>query len=142
MYFTRDKPNIIILVNISGHTGLFTVLCDAFNGKYYKQAIDDESLYLSTRMAAGLMINNILCLSDIDGISGIFLKEGVMEALAAVLEDERAVPVQFLAHKLITEFADFITNAAEKFEVIVGPLILSLVREELVSSIHVCFDAI
>ena len=142
MFFTRDKPNIIILVNIQGHAGLFTVLCDALNGKYYKQAIDNESLYMSTRMAAGLIINNILVLGGIDGISGIFLKEGVMEALAVVLKDVRAEAVHLVSHKLVTEFVNHITNVVDKFEVIVEPLIFSLGRDKVISNNLFSLDAI
>ena len=142
MFFTRDKPNIIILVNLQGQAGLFAMLCDSLNGKNYEEAIGNEADFMQTRVSAGLIINNILVVGGVDGISGVFLKLGALDGLAAVITDKRAKGVQLIAHKLTTEFANHITNAVDKYEVIVAPLVFSLHNDKVVSNNLLALDAI
>ena len=66
------------------------MLCDALNGKNYEEAIGNEADFMQTRVSAGLIINNILVVGGVDGISGVFLKLGALDGLAAVITDKRA----------------------------------------------------
>ena len=62
--------------------------------------------------------------------------------MAAVITDKRAKGVQLIAHKLTTEFANHITNAIDKYEVIVAPLVFSLHHDKVVSNNLLALDAI
>ena len=129
--FARDKPNLMILVNLHGQINLFAVLCRAFHGGGFREHLASDEEYAATRLAAGMIANNIAVGAQVDGLGGLLIKEGVIDAMAAVIRDGGAVgDASFVAHKLITQLAEYVDSAVEKYEVLVDPLVAGLSADD------------
>ena len=126
-HFAREKPNLMILVNLHGQINLFAVLCRAFHGGGFREHLATDEEYSVTRLSAGMIANNIAVGAQVDGLGGLLIKEGIIDAMAAVIMDGPSVgEAVFVAHKLITQLAEYVDSAVEKYEVLVGPLVASL----------------
>lgn len=74
-----------------------------------------------------MIANNIAVGAQVDGLGGLLIKEGIIDAMAAVIMDGPSVgEAVFVAHKLITQLSEYVDSAVEKYEVLVGPLVASL----------------
>ena len=45
-FFSRDKPNLMILVNLHGQVDLFALLCRAFHGEGFREVLGSEEEYV------------------------------------------------------------------------------------------------